>query len=237
MRLWNKVRTYKLENGSKKRFLGTSLDPPWSDLELHLARIVVKGGGDLWEYTARKGGDGGAFICLVAKGGDGGDCKVLGWLLEVLSKLARSAPKEKTSKCTGKSKEASKPHQKSTGKFAQVEEPIHTVEDLEELVPQEFNTGFIEDQLDDETTQLPDCMLAQKEDPHESFNELMDTLIDFSEFVMNRFNVDTLTPELLADLTFELMKGLCKSLVELEYFLEEVYKATTDQLNWNNPEG
>ncbi|GKD12573.1 hypothetical protein Tco_1196980, partial [Tanacetum coccineum] len=32
-------------------------------------------------------------------------------------------------------------------------------------------------------------------------------------------------------------KGSCKSLVELEYFLEEVYKATTDQLVWNNPEG
>ncbi|GJR19440.1 hypothetical protein Tco_0967967 [Tanacetum coccineum] len=27
------------------------------------------------------------------------------------------------------------------------------------------------------------------------------------------------------------------SLVELEYFLEEVCKATTDQLDWNNPEG
>ncbi|GJT49383.1 hypothetical protein Tco_0975540 [Tanacetum coccineum] len=33
------------------------------------------------------------------------------------------------------------------------------------------------------------------------------------------------------------MKGSCKSLVELEYFFEEVYKATTDQLDWINPEG
>ncbi|GJX55754.1 hypothetical protein Tco_0285651 [Tanacetum coccineum] len=33
------------------------------------------------------------------------------------------------------------------------------------------------------------------------------------------------------------MKGSCKSLVELEYSLEEVRKATTDQLDWNNPEG
>ncbi|GJV22260.1 hypothetical protein Tco_1371280 [Tanacetum coccineum] len=32
------------------------------------------------------------------------------------------------------------------------------------------------------------------------------------------------------------MKGSCKSLVELEYFLEEVYKETTDQLDWINPE-
>ncbi|GJY36924.1 hypothetical protein Tco_0422302 [Tanacetum coccineum] len=36
--------------------------------------------------------------------------------------------------------------------------------------------------------------------------------------------------------TFELMKGTCKSLVELEYFFEEVYKATTEQLDWHNPE-
>ncbi|GKA66084.1 hypothetical protein Tco_0765892 [Tanacetum coccineum] len=79
--------------------------------------------------------------------------------------------------------------------------------------------------------------LAQMEDLHESFNELMDTPLDFSAFVMNRLKIDTLTPELLADLTFELTKGSCKTLVELEYFLEEVYKATTDQLDWINPKG
>nr|GEV82734.1 retrovirus-related Pol polyprotein from transposon TNT 1-94 [Tanacetum cinerariifolium] len=79
--------------------------------------------------------------------------------------------------------------------------------------------------------------LARKEDPRESFNELMDTPLDFLAFVLNQLKVDTLTIELLAGLTFELMKGLCKSLVELEYFLEEVYKATTNQLDWNNPEG
>ncbi|GKD58837.1 copia protein, partial [Tanacetum coccineum] len=80
-------------------------------------------------------------------------------------------------------------------------------------------------------------ILARNEDPRESFDELMDTPLDFSAFVMNRLNVDSLTPELLAGPTFELMKGTCKSLVELEYFLEEVYKATTEQLDWINPEG
>ncbi|GKD83037.1 hypothetical protein Tco_1349876 [Tanacetum coccineum] len=63
----------------------------------------------------------------------------------------------------------------------------------------------------------------------------MDTPLDFSAFVMNRLKVDTLTPELLAGPTFELMKRSCKSLVEIEYFFK-VYKATTDQLDWNNPE-
>ncbi|GKF60103.1 hypothetical protein Tco_0176889 [Tanacetum coccineum] len=47
---------------------------------------------------------------------------------------------------------------------------------------------------------------------------------------MNRLKVDTLTLEVLAGPTFELMKGTCKSLVEL-------YKATTNQLDWNNLEG
>nr|GEW28937.1 hypothetical protein [Tanacetum cinerariifolium] len=54
---------------------------------------------------------------------------------------------------------------------------------------------------------------------------------------MNQLKVDTLTSEILAGPTYELMKGSCKSLVELEFFLEEIYKATTDQLDWVNPEG
>nr|GFA43405.1 hypothetical protein [Tanacetum cinerariifolium] len=65
----------------------------------------------------------------------------------------------------------------------------------------------------------------------------MDTHVDFSSFLMNRLKVDTLTPELLAGPTYKLLKGSCKSLVELEFFLEEVYKDTTDQLDWNNPKG
>ncbi|GJV15472.1 hypothetical protein Tco_1360795 [Tanacetum coccineum] len=146
-----------------------------------------------------------------------------------------SAPKEKTSMSTGKSKS----HQKSTGKSAQAEEPIHAEEDLEEPAHQEFDTGFTEDQPVDETTQHPDWFqkptkpptpdrdwnktlpakhgpvqpwintLARNEDPRKSFNELMETPLDFSAFVMNRLKVDTLTPELLAGPTYELMKGSC----------------------------
>nr|GFC08153.1 hypothetical protein [Tanacetum cinerariifolium] len=79
-------------------------------------------------------------------------------------------------------------------------------------------------------------ILARKTNAHSSFNELLDTPIDFSNFIMNRLNVDTLTPELLAGPTYELMRGSCNSLTELESHLEEVYKATTDQLDWVNPE-
>nr|GEY05990.1 copia protein [Tanacetum cinerariifolium] len=60
---------------------------------------------------------------------------------------------------------------------------------------------------------------------------------DFSNFIMNRLGIDTLTRDLLAGPTYELMRGSCNSLTELEYHLEEVYKTTTDQLNWINPEG
>ncbi|GKD00510.1 hypothetical protein Tco_1170784 [Tanacetum coccineum] len=135
---------------------------------------------------------------------------------------------------------------KSTGKSAQAEEPIHAEQDLEKPTHQEFDTGFTEDQLVDETTQHPDWFqkptkpptpnsdwnktlhpkhgpvqpwirtLARNEDPRESFNELMDTPLNFLAFVSNRLKVDTLTPELLAGPTYELIK---------------------DQLDWNNPEG
>nr|GEZ80293.1 hypothetical protein [Tanacetum cinerariifolium] len=79
--------------------------------------------------------------------------------------------------------------------------------------------------------------LARQTNVRSSFNELIDTPIDFSNFIMHRLNVDTLTPDLLAGLTYELMRGSCTSSTELEYHLEEVYKATTDQLDWVNPEG
>ncbi|GKE45864.1 aldehyde oxidase GLOX [Tanacetum coccineum] len=40
-----------------------------------------------------------------------------------------------------------------------------------------------------------------------------------------------LTPDTESGPTFELMKGTCKSLIKLEYFYEEVYKATTEKLD------
>nr|GFB42028.1 hypothetical protein [Tanacetum cinerariifolium] len=79
--------------------------------------------------------------------------------------------------------------------------------------------------------------LAKQTNARSSFNELFDTPIDFPNFIMNWLDVDTLTPKLLAGPTYELMRGSCNSLAELEYHLEEVYKATMDQLDWDNPEG
>ncbi|GKC04645.1 hypothetical protein Tco_0996255, partial [Tanacetum coccineum] len=129
--------------------------------------------------------------------------------------------------------------------------------DCSERITREFETGVQDEQAEEEVQHLPDWFpqptrlpspdhawnksvpavhesvqpwlsnLAQQ-DPRESFDELTDSTFDFSAFVLNRLNVQTLTPELLAGPTFELMKGTCKSLTELEYFCEEVYKATTE---------
>nr|GFA04672.1 hypothetical protein [Tanacetum cinerariifolium] len=153
----------------------------------------------------------------------------------------------------------------STSESAIAEEPVQTTSQIEETSHPVFETGA-EDQPIVQTSQHPEWFpqpkkpptpdrdwnktlpavqgsaqtwiseLAKQADSRFSFNELLDTLLDFSNFIMNRLGVDTLTPELLAGPTYELMRGSCNSLTELEYHLEEVYKATTDQLDWVNPE-
>ncbi|GJZ73500.1 hypothetical protein Tco_0637646 [Tanacetum coccineum] len=77
--------------------------------------------------------------------------------------------------------------------------------------------------------------LAKK--PPLMFNELLSTPIDFSVYVMHNLKIDNLTQEILVGHAFNLLKGTCKSFMELEYHFKEYYKAVTDQHNWNNPEG
>ncbi|GKA35806.1 hypothetical protein Tco_0722297, partial [Tanacetum coccineum] len=178
-----------------------------------------------------------------------------------------SAPREKTTTTAGKTTTGSKTHKQSASQSAPAEETMQSTDVFDAPAHQEFETGVHDEQAEEEVHHLPDWFqqpkrlpspdhawnksvpavhesvqpwlsnLARRQDPQESFDELTDTTFDFSAFVMNRLNVKTLTPELLAGPTFELMKGTCKSLTELEYFCEEVYKATTEKLDWINPEG
>ncbi|GJU90366.1 hypothetical protein Tco_1302789 [Tanacetum coccineum] len=67
-----------------------------------------------------------------------------------------SAPKEKTSKTTGKSTDGSKSQHKSAGESAHIEGPMHTDKELEEPTHQEFDIGATAEQSDEETTQHPD---------------------------------------------------------------------------------
>nr|GEX01172.1 hypothetical protein [Tanacetum cinerariifolium] len=127
-----------------------------------------------------------------------------------------SAPKEKATRSTDKSTQVSKSCQTSASKSATTEKRMQTTHEMEEPSHPEFET-CADDQPIVESSQHPEWFSQQKKPPTP--------------------DLDTLTPGLLAGPTNELMKESCKSLVELEFFLEEVYKATPDQLDWVNPEG
>ncbi|GJV82177.1 hypothetical protein Tco_1518047 [Tanacetum coccineum] len=174
--------------------------------------------------------------------------------------------RSKEKKSSGTSKDASQSRHKSSGKSAHVEEPSHTVEDSGMQQDQEFVTGDNDEQpADKEVTKAdlfkkperpptpdPDWIKRQQvyfrppqtrmsqaahaEEPPTSFDELNDTSFDFSAFVMNRLKIPNLTKEILVGPTFNLFKGTCKSITELEYHLEECSKATTERLDWHNPE-
>nr|GEZ01682.1 hypothetical protein [Tanacetum cinerariifolium] len=109
-----------------------------------------------------------------------------------------SAPKEKTTKTSGKSTQRGAADDQPIAEASQHPEWFQTL--MKPPTPDRAwnktlpaTHGSIQPWISD---------LAKQADSRSSFNELMDT----------------------------------PSLVELE-FLEEVYKATTDQLDWNNPEG
>ncbi|GJW61096.1 hypothetical protein Tco_0110431 [Tanacetum coccineum] len=65
----------------------------------------------------------------------------------------------------------------------------------------------------------------------------MSTSIDFSAFAIHRLQISDLTQDIMAGPTYKLLKFTCRSYVELEYNMEEYYKAVNDQLDWNNPKG
>nr|GFC14040.1 hypothetical protein [Tanacetum cinerariifolium] len=145
-----------------------------------------------------------------------------------------STPSEKATKGAGGSTTGTQSRQQSASESAYAEEPVQTTCQMEETPLPVYETALPAAQGDAQSW-ISD--LAKQADARSSFNELLDTPIDFSNFIMHRLNVDTLTHDLLAGPTYELMRGSCLSLTELEYHLEEVYKATTDQLDWVNPEG
>nr|GEX10877.1 hypothetical protein [Tanacetum cinerariifolium] len=110
----------------------------------------------------------------------------------------------------------------SASESAFIEEPVQTTCQMEEPSHPEFDTCD-EDQPVVQSSPHPEWFSQQQKPPSPDR--------DWNK------TVDTLTLELLAGPTYELMNGSCKSLVELENNLEEVFKATTDQLDWVNLEG
>nr|GEW50776.1 hypothetical protein [Tanacetum cinerariifolium] len=74
-----------------------------------------------------------------------------------------------------------------------------------------------------------------RKDPGQ-FNDLMGSTIDFSNFIKHHLNKDQITKVDLEGHVFKILKGTCRSSIELEYHLEQCY-LFFDQLDWTNPEG
>nr|GEX38422.1 hypothetical protein [Tanacetum cinerariifolium] len=148
---------------------------------------------------------------------------------------SQNDPRSKEGKSSSSSKDTSRSHHKSSGKSAHAEEPSHTIDDSKVQKNQEFDMGNNDEQPNDEVNFRPPqtwiSVTSRVEKPPTSFDELMDTPIDFSAFVMNRLNIINLTQELLVEPTFNLLKGTCKSLTKLEYHFKECSKATTERLD------
>ncbi|GKD55018.1 hypothetical protein Tco_1288405, partial [Tanacetum coccineum] len=139
---------------------------------------------------------------------------------EELSKEAT----QKESKSTSSSKGASRSQLKSSDKSAQAEEHGLRVDDLEEPLHQEFNIG------NDDVSPVRKIIVVDEQLWNPSGSQTLDhewnktktaTPIDFSAFIMNRLKLNNLTQDVLTGLTYDLMKGMWKSVVELEYHLEE----------------
>ncbi|GJW81412.1 putative reverse transcriptase domain-containing protein [Tanacetum coccineum] len=141
---------------------------------------------------------------------------------------------------SGKDAESSKDSRKS----AHAEEPSHTVEDSDMQQDQEFVMGDNDEQPTNKEVTKADWFKKPERPPTPdpdwkpptSFDEFNDTSFDFSAFVMNRLKILNLTQEILVGPSFNLLKGTCKTISELEYHLEECSKATFERLDWHDPE-
>ncbi|GKB78825.1 hypothetical protein Tco_0945720 [Tanacetum coccineum] len=80
-----------------------------------------------------------------------------------------------------------------------------------------------------EQTWLNDLEKAAKDSAE--CDDLMGSTIDFSNFVKHRLKKDKITKADLEGPVFKLLKGTCKSIIELEYHLEQRYLAFSDLMD------
>ncbi|GKD22862.1 hypothetical protein Tco_1224565 [Tanacetum coccineum] len=125
--------------------------------------------------------------------------------------------------------EGTKSQPKSFGKSIQSEEPEFEVADSDMPQDQEENLG--------QTQSWLMTLASYADKPSKTFNELMSTPIDFSAYIMNGLKITNLTQESLLGPAFRLLKGTHTNYAELEYEFEECYKALSEKLDWENPEG
>ncbi|GJW66232.1 hypothetical protein Tco_0120656 [Tanacetum coccineum] len=183
------------------------------------------------------------------------------------SKDVEPSKGSKSKESKSSSSKGTKSQPKSSGKSAQAEESVFEVADTEVPQNQGSDLGHTDDQpnvkaaskhdwfkkperpptldhdwnariyVDFRPPQTWISRIAQAEKSPLTFNELMSTPIEFLAYVMNNLKIDNLTLEHIVGITFNLLKGTCRSRVQLEYHFEECYKVVNDRLDWNNPEG
>ncbi|GJV43936.1 hypothetical protein Tco_1428472 [Tanacetum coccineum] len=114
----------------------------------------------------------------------------------------------------------------------QSEELEFEVADSDIPQDQEGNMGKDDEEPIKEVASKPSTDKSLK-----SFDELMITPIDFSAYIMNGLKIKNLTQETLLGPAFRLLKGTRTNYAELEYNFEECYKALSEKLDLENPEG
>ncbi|GJW96723.1 hypothetical protein Tco_0178531 [Tanacetum coccineum] len=86
---------------------------------------------------------------------------------------------------------------------------------------------------DDTTYQFDDDVDARLKEPTQTDKEIVQTSLDTS----NALKIKNLTQEILLGPAFRLLKGTRSNYAEIEYDFEECYKALSEKLDWENPEG
>ncbi|GJT44858.1 hypothetical protein Tco_0953573 [Tanacetum coccineum] len=118
---------------------------------------------------------------------------------------------QKESKSTSSSKGTTRSLPKSSGKSVQEDEHDPRVDDLEEPLHQEFDIGNDDVSPIREATDVDERLWnpSGSQTPDREWNQT------------KTLNIQHLTQDLLTGPTYDLIKGTCKSVVELEYHLEE----------------
>nr|GEX57639.1 HXXXD-type acyl-transferase family protein [Tanacetum cinerariifolium] len=115
------------------------------------------------------------------------------------------------------------------------EEPEFEVVDSDMPQDQEENLGKTPQQGPTQSWLM--TLTSSVDKPSKTFDELMSTRIDFSSYIINGLKITNLIQETLLGSAFKLLKGTRNNYAELEYDFEECYKALSEKLDWDNPEG
>ncbi|GJZ12442.1 hypothetical protein Tco_0547672 [Tanacetum coccineum] len=149
----------------------------------------------------------------------------------------------KTKESKSGSSKGTKSQSTSYGKSVHAKEPEFELADSDMPQDQEENLGNNDEEPKGKTPQQGPTqswlmtLASSAEKPSKTFDELMSTPIDFPSYIMNGLKITNLTQKTLLGPAFKLLKGTRTNYAELEYDFEECYKALSEKLDWDNPEG